>query len=127
MVHARSDGITMSFFTSVLLKRVHECATSLAVLAICLCHTVAAQAGSLSLGSASGQPGSVISLPLSFTAGTTSSAGVMWTFAYVPADVSSVSVDEGTASTNAGKNINNGNSTEYTNSKEMEGSPCRSV
>ena len=95
----------MSFFTSVLLKRVHECAISLAILATCLCHTVTAQAGTLSLGSASGQPGAVISVPVSFTAGTTSSAGVMWTFAYVPADVSSVSVDEGTASTNAGKNI----------------------
>src|SRR5688572_27836353 len=63
------------------------------------------QSVTLSLGSTSAQPGSSVSLPLSYTAGTTPTGGIMWTFGYATADVTTVSVTAGAAATGAGKNI----------------------
>ena len=64
------------------------------------------QSATVSLGSGSAQPGSSVSVPISFTGGTTLAAGVMWTFAYVPADITAISVTAGAVATAAGKSIN---------------------
>lgn len=67
--------------------------------------TLSAQTAALSLGSATGQPGKPVSLPVSLTNNGAQTSGLMWTFAYSAADFSSVSVSAGSAGSAAGKSV----------------------
>jgi hypothetical protein len=70
-----------------------------------ICMESFASAANLSLGSVSTQPGASVSLPLSYTAGSTAASGVMWTFGFATSDITTVSVTAGSAATGAGKTI----------------------
>lgn len=69
------------------------------------CAPVVAQVSSLNLSSATSGPGSGISLALSLATGSTSPAGVQWTFTYSPSQISGVSATAGPAITAAGKTL----------------------
>ena len=59
----------------------------------------------LSLASGSVLKGSTVSLPLSYVSGGAQVAGVMWTFAFSPNDVTAVNITTGSAATAAAKTI----------------------
>lgn len=59
----------------------------------------------LALGSATGQPGGSVSVPLSLTTSGAQVSSISWTFAYAAADISNVSVAPGPAATAAAKSI----------------------
>jgi len=64
----------------------------------------AAAASLLSLPTVAGAPGSTVDLPISFTSGTGTTAGLQWTFAMPPGAVS-FTVQGGPAATAAGKSL----------------------
>src|SRR5258707_221803 len=61
---------------------------------------------SLSLNSGSAVQGTAVSLNLSLNAGTSSPAGLQWTFSYSATDISSLTMAAGPALTAAGKTLN---------------------
>jgi hypothetical protein len=65
-----------------------------------------AQSATLSIGSASAQPGTSVSVPLSYTTDSTPASGVMWTFGYATTDITAITVTAGSAATAADKSIN---------------------
>jgi hypothetical protein len=67
--------------------------------------TALSQTASLTLGSASGQPGAAVSVPLSYSTSTAQASALIWTFAYSPADITNVSVATGQASSAAQKSV----------------------
>lgn len=82
-------------------------ARRLAVLCV-LCVSVPAAFGQsigLALGSATGQPGGSVSVPLSLTTSGAQVSSISWTFAYAAADISKVSVAAGPAASAAAKSI----------------------
>jgi hypothetical protein len=85
---------------------IHLCGRTAFLAALLMCGRAGfGQSVALSLGSASGQPGASVSLPLSYTTSTSTTSGLMWTFAYATGDVTGVSVAAAPAATGAGKSI----------------------
>jgi trimeric autotransporter adhesin len=72
---------------------------------LCLCEPALAQVSSLSLSSATSNPGGTVALSLSFSASVTSPAGLEWTLAYPSGQISAMSVLAGPVATAAGKTI----------------------
>src|SRR5690349_14749506 len=85
---------------------------SLAVTMLLSSNMLRAQS-SLSLSSATGSPGTAVTLGLTLS-GAASPAGMQWTFSYPAASVSSFVVSAGPAATAAGKTVQcSGSSTAY--------------
>ena len=80
------------------------------LLAVLLVVGSPAFAQSLSFASGAGVPGSVVSLNLSLTTGSTTPAGLQWTLSYPPSVISSVITTAGPALTAAGKTLSCGGS-----------------
>src|SRR5580704_8697879 len=72
---------------------------------LCLCGPALAQVSTVSLSSATSNPGGTVTLSLSFTASVTSPAGLQWTFAYPSSQISAISVLAGPVATAAGKTV----------------------
>src|SRR5690349_1499556 len=70
-----------------------------------LCSLAFAQNASLSLASASGAPGSTVTLPLSLSTAGAQISGVQWTIAYSTADFSGAAISVGSAADSAGKSV----------------------
>src|ERR1017187_2135922 len=70
-----------------------------------LCEPALAQVSSLSLSSATSNPGGSVALSLSSSASVTSPAGLEWTLAYPSSQISGMSVLAGPVATAAGKTV----------------------
>ena len=90
----------------MILARVRHLNTGIAlVLATLSCASLYAQSPALSLSSATTNSGGTVVLSLSLAASTTLPAGLQWTLAYPPSQVSSIAGLAGTSATAASKNL----------------------